>query len=189
MILCLEMQSTNVKKRIWRNWAKIYCGKRCNKWTIFVHGLAQEKKYVDMEDKTFQQLHISPRGKAICISKQLRDFACVHVCPQMSCRVISRFKLLQTTTFISTLQIEPVINTYYLTFTHTHTHGPGIMRSVSYSMNGQLVNVILKIIEGLCWGKVERENVPYKQRAHVHTDTLEMTPTAWTKEQQTAHPG
>lgn len=39
-------------------------------------------------------------------------------------------------------------------------HGPGIMRPVSYSMNGQLVNVILKIIEGLCWGKVERENVP-----------------------------
>lgn len=52
------------------------------------------------------------------------------------------------------------------------------MRPVWYSMNGQLVNVILKIMEGLHSGKVERENPPYNCIAHVQTDTLEMTPTA-----------
>ena len=52
------------------------------------------------------------------------------------------------------------------------------MRPVWYSMNGQLVNVILKIKQGLYSGEVERENLPYSWIAHVPTDTLEMTPTA-----------
>lgn len=54
--------------------------------------------------------NFSPTGKVICITKLL----CVSVCLKMSCRVISSFKLLLTTAFISTLQIELVINTYYL---------------------------------------------------------------------------
>ena len=42
-------------------------------------------------------------------------------------------------------------------------------------MNGQLVNVILKIKEGLYSGKGEGENLPYDWIGHVQTDTLEMT--------------
>lgn len=56
------------------------------------------------------------------------------------------------------------------------------MRPASYSMNGQLVNVILKIMEELHSGEAGRgRNLPHNWKEHVHAYILEMTPTVVTK--------